>query len=162
LWQDAPKAIRLSILQEFYPAAVTIAREVESDPAKAAIAVTYLNIITNAKQAYFEANRTDAAGFKKAEDDLMLNYEGAALDGLLKLRTGLPVTVEWVGRDIYVNNVTLDGEGRTAVLTTDESWAGIDQAEKYLFSETSALHTVEMRMVTKENGGEGWIVSEVS
>jgi len=141
-------------------AAVTIAPEVEGDPAKAALAVTYINTTTNAKQAYFEADRTDAPGFEKAEDDLMLNYEGAALDSLLKLRASLPDTVKWAGRDIRINAVSLDEQGQTAVLTTDESWAFIDQADKYLFSETNALHTVEMRMVT--NGGEGWIVSEVS
>ena len=90
----------------------------------------------------------------------MLNYEGAALDSLLKLRASLPDKVNWAGRDIRINAVSLDEQGQTAVLTTDESWAFIDQADKYLFSETNALHTVEMRMVN--NGGEEWIVSEVS
>ena len=123
-------------------AAVTIAPEVESDPAKAAIAVTYLNTVRNAKQAYFEADRTDAAEFKKAEDDLILNYEGAALDDLLKLRASFTDTVKRVGWDIRVNAVTVDEAMQNAILTTDETWAVADQAESDLFRETHPIRTV--------------------
>jgi hypothetical protein len=143
-------------------AAVSIAPEVENDPAKAAIALTYLKTITDAKQAYLEADRTDAATFKKAEDDLVLNHDGAALNDLLELRASFPDSVKWAGRDIRVNAVIVDEAIQAAVLTTDETWAVTDQAEKDLFRETNALHTVELRMVTRPNGGEGWVVSEFS
>jgi uncharacterized protein (TIGR03086 family) len=142
--------------------AVSIATEVEEDPAKAAIAMTYLNMIANAKQAYLEADRTDAAGFKQAEHDLMLSYEGAALNGLLRQRGGLPDSVKLAARDIRVNAVTVDQAVEAAVLTTDETWAVLDPRDKYLFTETNALHTVEMRLGTNDDGGERWIVSEVS
>jgi hypothetical protein len=56
-----------------------------------------------------------------------------------------------------VNAVTMDEATQTAVLTTAETWAVADQAEKDLLKGTTALRTVEMRLVTNENGGEGWI-----